>query len=222
ALAHARSARPDLVLTDTDLSGINGFDLVAEIHRTPGLEHIPCLFLSSDGRIESKVRGLELGVEYLTKPIYMREILTRVGLALDRSLRQRLQTDDTQGTKFSGSLLEMGIVDLLQTIDVSRKSGTLTLRRGSKEGTLWFREGTIVDAACGNLGGEAAVHRCLLWADGSFELVFGPVDREARINLGTQALLMEGMRRLDEWGRLLEQVPPLESVIEVSEDALLE
>src|SRR5205823_1404473 len=37
---------------------------------------------------------------------------------------------------------------------------------------------------------------------------FGPVDRDPRTDVGTQALLMEGMRRIDEMGRLSEELPP--------------
>jgi hypothetical protein len=51
--------------------------------------------------------------------------------------------------------------------------------------------------------------------EGSFDVQFVPVERQDRIDVSTQGLLMEGMRRLDEWGRMLEQLPPLETVFEI-------
>ena len=58
--------------------------------------------------------------------------------------------------------------------------------------------------------------------EGKFEVQFGPVDRAERIEVSTQGLLMEGMRRLDEWGRMLEQLPPLETVFEIDYQQLAE
>ena len=63
--------------------------------------------------------------------------------------------------------------------------------------------------------GEEAVYRLLTWTDGEFEVVFRNVRRKDVIKISSQALLMEGMRRLDEWGRLLEQLPPLDTRFEV-------
>jgi len=213
---------PDLILSDTRLPGSDGFAFVQRIQERPELATIPFIFLSSDPSVESKVRGLELGVEdYLTKPIYIKEIITRVNLVLQRKQREGLKNTLSK-TRFSGSLADMGLVDLLQTIDISRKSGVLHLESGHTHGEIFFREGKIVDAEVGRLVGERAVYRALVFSDGTFEIDFRPVRREERIQISTQGILMEGMRRLDEWGRMLEQLPPLDSVFEVDEGQLVE
>lgn len=218
---------PDLILSDTRLPGMDGFTLVEKIHQNPDWASIPIMFLSSDTSVESKVRGLQLGVEdYLTKPIYIKEIVARINLALQRSERDAVVTRRTSisRTRFTGSLGDMGLVDLLQTIDMSRKSGVLTLHQerddGERRGTIAFRDGQVIDAEQGPLVGERAVYRLLLWSEGDFEVDFRPVRNEQRIQVPTQGILMEGMRRVDEWGRLCEQVPPLDSVLEVVEDEL--
>src|SRR5207248_1934769 len=59
----------------------------------------------------------------------------------------------------------------------------------------------------------------LTWESGSFRVEFGPVDREAHSDAGTQALLMEGMRRIDEMARLAETLP-LSTVLGVDFPAL--
>ncbi|MGE0788837.1 MAG: DUF4388 domain-containing protein [Sandaracinaceae bacterium] len=224
ALETVELSQPDLILSDTRLPGMNGFQLVEELRRRTELNGVPFMFLSSDASVESKVRGLELGVEdYLTKPIYIKEIITRINLTLQRQEREGLaRRTSVAKTRFTGSLGDMGLVDLLQTIDISRKSGVLELSNGNYHGTVSFRDGQLVDAELGRLVGESAIYRLLLWNEGEFEIDFRPVRVEQRIRASTQALLMEGMRRIDEWGRLLEQIPSLDNVFEVSEEELVE
>ncbi|MEM9195242.1 MAG: DUF4388 domain-containing protein, partial [Myxococcota bacterium] len=212
---------PDLILSDTRLPTLDGFQLVERLRDLEDSASIPFMFLSSDTSLESKVRGLELGVEYLTKPIYIKEVITRVNLELQRKQREGLK-QRADRTRFTGSLSDMGLVDLLQTIDISRKSGVLYLTSGNRRGAVYFQDGQIYDAEVSALRGEQALYRFLIWSEGSFEVVFRSVRRERRIQMSTQGLLMEGMRRVDEWGRLLEQLPPLERIFEVSDTELID
>ncbi len=225
AIEMVELSKPDLILADTRLPGEGGFALVERLRESDDTKDIPFMFLSSDGSVESKVRGLQLGVaDYLTKPIYIKEIITRVNLELQRRQREGLErkTIETK-TRFSGSLSDMGLVDLLQTIDISRKSGVLYLSNGSKRGAIYFLEGALQHAEIRKLKGEAAVYRFLVWNEGDFDLEFRPVRVDQQtIHTSTQGILMEGMRRVDEWGRLLEQLPPLDSVFEVHDAELLE
>jgi DNA-binding response OmpR family regulator len=198
--------KPDLILSDTAFSDMNGFEFVEQLRQNGDWAEIPFMFLSSDGSIESKIRGLELGVQdYLTKPIYIREVVARVGIELARQTRAGLALKSTDArTRFSGSLSEMSVVDLLQTIDVSRKSGVLTLvAADGQEGMISFDSGAVINATVEDLHGEDAIYRQLLWRDGTFDLEFRRVSLSERtVHRTTQALLMEGMRRLDEWSRL--------------------
>lgn len=212
-------AEPDMVIADTRLPGRDGFELVSELRRRSSTQHLPIMLLSSDPSVGSKMRGLELGIEdYLAKPVYIHEILARVRLTMER--REREGLGRTAKTRFAGSLQDMGLVDLLQTIEVSRKSGVLKLASGARRGLVYFQEGRVIDAELGALSGEAAIYRFLIWSEGTFELEFGEVQREDRLGISTQALLMEGVRRLDEWGRLQEQLPSLDTVLEVDHGEL--
>jgi len=219
ALELLELVEPDMILSDTRLPGKDGFALVAALRANSNWAEIPLVFLSSDPSVESKMRGLSLGVEdYLTKPVYIREILTRVNLAMQRKEREGIGR--TSKTRFAGSLTDMGLVDLLQTIDVSRKSGVLRLISGQKRGAVFFNEGRVLDAELGSLTGETALYRFLLWSEGEFELDFREVRRDDKLGVSTQGLLMEGMRRLDEWGRLQEQLPSMATVFDVSHEEL--
>jgi DNA-binding response OmpR family regulator len=226
ALEILHANKPDLILSDTTFGDMSGFEFVEQLRRNSEWAQIPFMFLSSDGSIESKIRGLELGVEdYLTKPIYIREVIARVGIELARQARAGLARKSSDArTRFSGSLSEMSVVDLLQTIDVSRKSGVLTLvATDGQEGMISFDSGAVINATVEGLVGEEAVYRHLLWREGTFDLEFRRVSLSERtVHRTTQALLMEGMRRLDEWSRLSELLPAFDRSLEVDPEVLRE
>ncbi len=214
ALQKIQISPPDLVLSDTRLSELDGFELCRRLKSDERLRQIPFVFLTSQKAVEFKVRGLEMGGEdYLTKPIYIKEIVTRARMILQKAEKERFERRETRGG-FSGSLSDLGVVDLVQTFEVGRKTGLIRLD-GERSGTIYFRDGRVIDAELGRLAGENAFYRMLNTFEGQFEVQFVPVDRPERIEVSTQGLLLEGMRRLDEWGRMLEQLPPLETVFEI-------
>ncbi|HQP95615.1 MAG TPA: response regulator transcription factor, partial [Myxococcota bacterium] len=82
--------RPDLVILDVMLPGIDGFEVLAELRRA-GLE-MQILMLTARGTDEDKVQGLGLGADdYITKPFSLRELIARVNAALRRVRRERAE-----------------------------------------------------------------------------------------------------------------------------------
>ncbi len=224
ALDKVQTAQPDLIISDTDMAEMDGFALCERLKSNPEWSLIPFIFLTGQTSIENKIRGLELGVsDYLTKPIYIKEITTRVGILLQKTERARIETERDNRTRFSGMLNDMGVVDLIQTIEISRKSGLIHFKGPNGErAAIYFRSGKVIDAEAGRLIGEDAVYRLLTWNEGEFEVEFRNVRRKDVIEMSSQGLLMEGMRRLDEWGRHLEQLPSLEAQFEVDAAELSE
>ncbi len=226
ALAKIESLTPDLILSDTRLPKLDGYTLVRKLKERNEWSSIPIVFLTSQKSIEDKIRGLELGVEdYLTKPIFVRELIARVNLLLARRTQENITASRTSlagRTRFTGSTQDMAVVDLLQTFEVSRKTGVCHLHGGTQEAHIYFRDGKVVDAELGRLRGEEAIYRALIWNEAAFEVEFKTIGNEDVIGGSTQAILMEGMRRVDEWGRLCEQLPPLTTVFEIDHQQLLD
>jgi DNA-binding response OmpR family regulator len=223
ALQKVEHQAPDLVLSDTRLPKLDGYAFVKRLKERNDWAQIPVVFLTNQKSVEDKIRGLELGVEdYLTKPIFVRELLARVNLLLARRTHDSIATQKGPPgrTHFSGSIHDMAVVDLMQTFEVSRKSGVVHLRSGAQLAHIYFREGKIVDADLGSLRGEEVIYRTLIWNEAEFEVEFGEVKNEDIIGTPTQGILMEGMRRVDEWGRLTEQLPPLTTVFEIDHGQL--
>ncbi|HEY5951724.1 MAG TPA: DUF4388 domain-containing protein [Kofleriaceae bacterium] len=208
---------PDLIISETKFSTeLDGFELRRRLRATPEWADIPFIFLTAETAIENKIKGLELGVDdYLTKPIYIKEIVTRINILLQKRQRQFLDLKK-DGTRFAGRVADMPVVDVIQTIEVSRKSGVIQFQGGAnRQAAIYFRDGKVIDAEAGTLQGEDAVYRLLTWNEGEFEVEFRTVRRREAITMSSQGLLMEGMRRLDEWSRLLEQLPPLSHRFEI-------
>ena len=92
ALAAVREGKPDLVLTDVMMPGLDGFGLVAAIRRDPELQDTPVLMLSARAGEEAQSEGLEAGADdYLIKPFSSRELLARIDAHLARRMLRRLE-----------------------------------------------------------------------------------------------------------------------------------
>lgn len=79
ALEIARNARPDIILLDVMMPGIDGFETCAQLKAQRSLKDIPVIFITGMGDGEAEVRGLELGAaDYVTKPINPPVVSARV------------------------------------------------------------------------------------------------------------------------------------------------
>jgi CheY-like chemotaxis protein len=231
ALALALENHPDLVITDTVLPDSDGYELCRRIKSDARLARTGVLFLTADASNEAKVKGINAGADdHLTKPVLVMEIASRVKSLLERKETEAITRRDRPGN-LSGALANMGVVDLLQLMESGQKSGIVYLAsdaarsggyvaEGEQRGTIFFRDGRVIDAHLGKLAGPSAVYRMLMWEDGVFEIEFKPLAREDVVHTSTQALLLEGMRRIDEWSRLRDLLPPLETKLAIDFAAL--
>ena len=79
ALTLVESSRPDLLLLDCMMPELDGFEVAAALKANPATQNIPIVFLTARGRVEDKVRGLDLGAEdYLVKPVRREELLAKI------------------------------------------------------------------------------------------------------------------------------------------------
>lgn len=78
AVELVRSQRPDIVLLDIMLPGIDGFEACKQMKQDRETREIPIIFISALAEIEDKVKGFEVGgVDYITKPFQQEEVLAR-------------------------------------------------------------------------------------------------------------------------------------------------
>jgi two-component system alkaline phosphatase synthesis response regulator PhoP len=122
AIAAARLHRPDLILLDIMLPGMDGFEVCREIRAE---STVPIVMLSARGETVDRVIGLEIGADdYLTKPFAMRELLARVRANLRRT-RMALESVSAQAPPPETSKGPMQIVAGDLAIDWSRRRAML-------------------------------------------------------------------------------------------------
>ena len=97
ALTEARRFRPDMILLDVLMPGIDGYRTAEMIRADPAIGMAPIMFLSARGDTADKVRAFRSGAEdYMVKPFDAAELLARVGKALDRQARELGASPTTQ------------------------------------------------------------------------------------------------------------------------------
>jgi len=97
ALRATAEHRPDLLVTDVMMPGLDGFGLLKTLRADPRTALIPIIMLSARAGEEARVEGLEAGADdYLTKPFSARELLARVGgtLSLARARREAMRREE--------------------------------------------------------------------------------------------------------------------------------
>lgn len=93
AVERAKRTQPDLILLDVMMPGLDGFETCRQLKNDPKTQHIPVIFMTAIANIESKVMGFAVGgVDYITKPFQLEEVLARVNshltiLKLQRDLQ---------------------------------------------------------------------------------------------------------------------------------------
>ena len=93
AIEQITYAKPDLVLLDVMMPGIDGFETCRRIKQNPDIQHIPIIFMTALNETIDKVRGFEVGaVDYITKPFEHEEVMVRLRTHLTiQNLRKTLE-----------------------------------------------------------------------------------------------------------------------------------
>jgi signal transduction histidine kinase len=98
ALERAQFVQPDLILLDVMMPGIDGFETCRRLKMMPGVRDIPVIFMTALSDTNEKISGFKAGgVDYVTKPCQIEEVLARVNTHLSlRSMQRRLEEQNRQ------------------------------------------------------------------------------------------------------------------------------
>lgn len=98
ALRAARSAQPDLILLDIRMPDMNGYQVCEQLKIDPATLEIPVIFISASDEVLDKVKAFQVGgVDYVTKPFQVEEVLARVEHQLTiRRLQKQLIAQNQQ------------------------------------------------------------------------------------------------------------------------------
>jgi pSer/pThr/pTyr-binding forkhead associated (FHA) protein len=127
--------------------------------------------------------------------------------------QRRRRPNESAGRSMSGSLEDIPLMDVLQWLATSRKTGALKVKdpEAGRIGALHLREGKVFYAAIdgnGRLHPEKALMRMLNWQKGMFELESASLqDPPVTLNLSLEHMLMEAARQQDELANLAKKRP---------------
>jgi len=188
----------EIVVSELDLQPNDGFALLGEARKHPWGQKVPWVIVTgrAGGRTDAQ-RAFELGAtDFLTKPVSSDLLVAK--------LKQIIEREATRGGPargVAGSLQEMGLPEMVQVLWYGRKTGSLKIRSGANSGEIHFVGGAIFNALWATLRGEEAFFAMLGLAEGEFSLDPNFTAPQQVIQDSPEALLLEGMRRLDEAGR---------------------
>jgi len=196
ALKLLASGEFELVVSELDLGNDDGFKLIAAARKAPGWREIPWIVLTSRTARSDAQRAFDLGIaDFLTKPVSADLFVAKAKQVLER------QATVKGARGVNGSLKEMGLPEIVQILWHGRKTGRLKVRAEADSGEIHFVNGEIFNALWSTLRGEEAFFAMLRLSDGDFSLDPNFKAPQQVIQANPEALLLEGMRRLDESGR---------------------
>ena len=120
ALRNVAVSPPDLILLDINMPELSGYEVCQSLKADPKTRSIPIIFLSASNSEQDKVRAFEVGgVDYITKPFQVREVLARVATQLNLQHLKRLREN----------LSRMLVHDLRSPLSCISLSSSSLLRR---------------------------------------------------------------------------------------------
>ena len=127
-LALARSQRPDLIICDISMPGMDGYGVLRQLRADPEHPDIPFIFLTARGERQDQRLGMNLGADdYLCKPVDAEDLLG----AIQTRLRRRQLTHDTALRK----------ADFAPDFSSAQPLETLGLTPREAEVLLWVAQG---------------------------------------------------------------------------------
>jgi hypothetical protein len=114
---------------------------------------------------------------------------------------------------FDGDLKSFSLSDILQMLQMGKRTGALSIRHGEEIGTLYFRKGELVHATYKNLTGEDAAYSLLNWKTGRFRFDTTIYPTRRSIEISATNLILEAARRSDELADLQTELPPPDTVL---------
>ena len=176
-----------LVITDINMPGMSGLDLLIEITNKFPKTGVIIMTAYPSNAYENKAM-MSGSLRFIEKPFDIKEVREIVREVLNES----------EG--FQGTVDGVDLVDIVQFNGLSRATAALKVTTGETEGMIFFKDGTVVHAMCDKESGEKAFFTILGFNGGSLQNIKGVEAPIVSINKSIEALLFEAAVKSDEDG----------------------
>ncbi len=199
ALLKAVDDPPDLLVSDYRMPGMDGRQLAEKLKSRSNTAGVAVILLATKTDISEKLSSHDHPVDdFVEKPFFLKEATQRIKRVIDKIALEKMAKSTASDGVLRGNLTQMNVIDLVQSLEMGRKSCALTLTNEQDKCEMYFSEGQVTHAAYGTLTGDPAVFKVLRWTGGNFQVNFEGKTKQQTTTLNTQGLLMEGLRLLDE------------------------
>lgn len=196
-LEMANREKPDLIISDIFMPAMNGFEFCQRIRDTSVIPTVPFIFFTAIDDMLTEIRGFRAGAnDYLVKRNTKRqELLLRIE-SMVRHVNAFEKEKATLREGLLGKLGDVSVIDILQLLSNTMKTGNLLISDGTLEGNVYFMKGRIFNAELGNVKGEDAIYDMIYWEDGFFRFSQGEIPRQDIIAAPTNKIISKCQRLL--------------------------
>lgn len=195
---------PSVILCSNSLREINAYELPAIVSADPKTSHIPVIAMGEGGD-QALMEAFRSGcADYIDKRLGPELIASQVKTFLRSSAEgfQPVHMLGSSDTALSGSLSHMDLPGVLQMLGHSRQSGSLYINAGSIDGIVFFENGNVTHAECGDLIGDEAVVSIVKYCNtveaGAYKFMPGESAGTRTVLRSATELMLEALRELDE------------------------
>ncbi len=210
AIEKVRQDRPDVVVADISMPGMDGYELCRVLRSDAATRTIPFIFLTGRDDDTDRLKARKIGSDdYLTKPCPLERLTQSVDTLMDRINQAKKIPLGQVG--LSGKIEEVDLLDLIQTLELDQKTGALILSHGERTGTLYFRDGVIVDADIRSPKREEPLFVLLGWKTGNYLFLPDALPDRMPITASLANLLLQDFRTMEAHEQKAQGVPQQES-----------
>lgn len=200
ALRLLETETPDLIISDVQMPEMDGWELFEQVRLHPTAGTVPFIFLTGVSSPPNRVRGLKMGADdYISKPFDSEELVLRIERCLER---QTHRGDTLPGGRreIGGRLGHLSLIDIIQILELNKRSATVTLAQDSDTAKVYLREGRVEGI---NINGDFDARRfyqLLLWENAGFSVseYVDEVPPSNRVSRPARELILESARLEDE------------------------
>lgn len=195
---------PSAIVCSTSLREINAHDLPPIVHADPKTAHLPVIALGEGGD-QALMAAFRSGcADYLDKRLGPELIATQIKNFLRSNAEgfQPVQMLGSSDTALSGSLSHMDLPGVVQMLTHTRQSGALYVNANSIDGIIFFENGNVTHAECGDVAGDEAVLQIVKFCNGmesgSYKFLPGESATTRTVLRSATELMLSALRELDE------------------------
>jgi CheY-like chemotaxis protein len=204
ALTMLEYEMPSAVVCSTSLREMSAHDLPPIVHADPKTAHIPVIALG-EGDDQALMAAFRSGcADYLDKRLGPELIATQIKNFLRSNSEgfQPLQMLGSSDTAMSGSLSHMDLPGVVQMLGHTRQTGALYVNAHLIDGIIFFENGNVTHAECGDLAGDEAVMQIVKFCNGkdsgSYKFMPGESAATRTVLRSATEIMLNALRELDE------------------------